>query len=108
VVSVRPDRVDHQVRSVSSVDFARYAIDHIGVDELGFGEVMEPVDALRAAVMQHGHRTERAFRREKKSVWRNPMIFADSDDVNSRFRADVNNFLGPTALAVLIMPRLFT
>ena len=36
------------------------------------------------------------------------LLVADSDDVNSRFRADVNNFLGPAALAVLMMPGLFT
>ena len=48
---VRPDRVDHEVELVGTVDLARYAIGHVGPDELGFREVIEPVNALRVAAL---------------------------------------------------------
>ncbi|HEX2239078.1 MAG TPA: hypothetical protein VHJ19_12315 [Gammaproteobacteria bacterium] len=59
---VRADRVDNEVQSVGTVDLARYAIGHVGLDELGFGEVIEPVDTLRIAVLQQEHRIIREFR----------------------------------------------
>ena len=37
---VEADRFDHEVEFVGAVDFARYAVGHIGPDEQGFGEVM--------------------------------------------------------------------
>ena len=62
MLGVRADRFDHEVKSVGAVDLARYAIGHIGLDELGFCEVIEPVDALRVAVPQQEHRILRVFR----------------------------------------------
>ena len=61
VFAVRPDRFDHEVEFVGAVDFARYAISHIGLDELGFGEVIQPVNTLRVAVLQQEHRVLRVF-----------------------------------------------
>ena len=55
--SVRPDRFDHEVEFAGAVDFARYAVSHVGPDELGFGEVIEPVNALRVEVLQQEHCT---------------------------------------------------
>ena len=59
---VRPDRVDHEVEFVGTVDLARYAIGHVGPDELGFGEIVEPVNALRVAILQQEHSIVRVFR----------------------------------------------
>ena len=53
---VRPDRFDHEVEFAGAVDLARYAISHMGPDELGFAEVIEPVNALRVEVPQQKHR----------------------------------------------------
>ena len=58
---VRPDRFDHEVEFVGAVDLARYAVGHSGPDELGFGEVMEPVNALRVEVLQQEHRARRVL-----------------------------------------------
>ena len=62
MLGVRADRVDHEVKSFGAVDLARYAVSHVGLDELGFGEVIESVDALRVAVLQQEHRILRVFR----------------------------------------------
>jgi hypothetical protein len=62
VFGVRPDRVDDEVEFVGAIDFARYAIGHVGPDELGFGEVVEPVNALRVAILLQKHRARRVFR----------------------------------------------
>ncbi len=59
---VQPDRFDHEVEFVGAVDLARYAVGHIGPDELGFGEVIEPVNALRVEVPQQEHRARRILR----------------------------------------------
>ncbi len=60
--SVEPDRLDHEVKFVGAVDLARYAVGHSGPDELGFSEVVEPINALRVVVLQQEHRTRRIFR----------------------------------------------
>ena len=59
---VRADRFDDEVESVGAVDLARYAVGHVGPDELGFGEVIEPVDPLRIAVLHEEHGVRRVFR----------------------------------------------
>ena len=65
----RPDRFDHEVEFIGAVDLARYAVGHIGPDELGFGEVIEPVNALRVAVLHQEHRTRTVFRpREQEQM----------------------------------------
>ena len=46
VLGVRPDRFDHQVESTGAVDLARYAVRRVRRDELGFGEVVQTIDAL--------------------------------------------------------------
>ena len=69
VFCVRPDRFDHEVEFVGAVDLARYTISHVGPDELGFGEVIEPVNALRVAILQQEHRTRTVFRpREQEQM----------------------------------------
>jgi hypothetical protein len=46
---VQSDRFDHEIELVGAVDFARYTIGHTRPDEVGFGEVIEPVNSLRVA-----------------------------------------------------------
>ena len=58
---VRPDRIDHEVEFVGTVDLAIYAVGHIGPDKLGFSEVIEPVNALRVEVPQQKHRARRVY-----------------------------------------------
>jgi hypothetical protein len=67
VFGVRPDRIDHEVEFVAAIDLARYAISHVGPDERGFVEVIEPVNALRVVVLQQEHRTRTVPVRESKS-----------------------------------------
>ncbi len=59
---VRPNRFDHEVEFVGAVDLARYAVGHIGPDELSFSEVVEPLNALRVEVPQQKHRARRVLR----------------------------------------------
>ena len=69
VLGVRPDRDDHEVEFVGAVDLARYTIGHIGPDELGFGEVIEPVNTLRVVILQQEHGAGRVFRpREQEEM----------------------------------------
>jgi Ca2+-transporting ATPase len=68
VFGVRPDRFDHEVEFVGAVDLARYAVGHSGPDELGFGEVMEPVNALRVEVLQQEHRARRVTPDQKLRI----------------------------------------
>ena len=66
---VRPDRFNHEVEFVGTVDLARYAVGHMGPDEQGFRKVMEPVNALRVEVPQQKHRARRVLRpREQEQV----------------------------------------
>ena len=69
VLGVRPDRIDHEVEFVGAVDLARYAVSHIGPDELGFSKVIEPVNALHVAILQQEHRARTIFRpREQEQM----------------------------------------
>lgn len=61
VFGVGLDRFDHQIKLVSAVDFAKDAVGLIGQDALGFGEVVEAVDAVGVAVFHEEHRALGAF-----------------------------------------------
>ncbi len=66
---VEADRFDHKVEFVGAVDFARYAVSHFGLDEQGFGEVIEPVNPLGVAVLEQQHRARTIFRpREQEQM----------------------------------------
>ena len=58
---VQADRFDHEIEFVGAVDLARYTVGHAGPDELGFGEVIEPVNPLRVAVPHEEHGVRRVF-----------------------------------------------
>src|ERR1035437_9115629 len=66
---VRPDRFDHQVESIGAVDLARYAVGLVRLDELGFGEVVQTINALGVAILHQQHRARTVFRpREQEQV----------------------------------------
>ena len=62
VFGVWPDRFDHQVEFIGAVDLARYAVRLIRRDELGFGEVVQTINALGVAVLHQEHRAGTVFR----------------------------------------------
>ena len=69
VLGVKADRFDHEVEPIGAVDLARYAVGRSGPDELGFGEVIEPVDTPRVAILEQEHRVRRIFRpREQEQM----------------------------------------
>ena len=47
---------------MGAIDSARYAIRHIGLDERGFDEIVDLVDAFRVAVLEQGRRVLRVCR----------------------------------------------
>ncbi len=59
---VRADRFDDEIEFIGAVDLARYAVGHAGPDELGFGEVIEPVSPLRVVVSHEEHGVRGVFR----------------------------------------------
>jgi hypothetical protein len=59
---LQADRLDDEIEFIGAVDLARHAVGHIGPDELGFGEVIEPVNPLRVAVLHEEHGIRRIFR----------------------------------------------
>jgi len=61
LVSGRTDSIN-QVEFIGAVDLARYAIRPIRRDELSFGEVVQTINALSAAVLHQEHRTRTVFR----------------------------------------------
>jgi hypothetical protein len=66
---VRANRLDHEIELVGAVDLARHTVGHAGPDELGFGEVIEPVNLLRVAVAHEEHGVQQAFRpRDQKEM----------------------------------------
>jgi len=62
VFRIQADQLDNEVEFIGAVDLARYAVGHIGPDELGFGEVIEPVNPLRVAVLHEEHGIRGIFR----------------------------------------------
>jgi len=69
VFGVRPDRFDHEVEFIGAVDLARDAVRLIRRDKLGFGEVIQTINALGVAVLHQEHRARTIFRpREQEQV----------------------------------------
>jgi hypothetical protein len=93
VSGVRPNRFDHEVEFTGTVDFARHAVGHVGPDEQGFAEVMEPINALRVEVPQQEHRARRVLRpREQEQV-----IGAEVEHGENQKRRDSQETLRPLA-----------
>jgi len=69
VLGVQLDRLDHQVKSVRAVDFARYAIGEAWRETEAFGEVQQTIHALGIAVQHEEHGAGAVFRpREQEQV----------------------------------------
>ena len=62
VFGVEADRFEHKVEFVGAVDFSGDTVSHTGLDELGLGEVIEPVNPLRVVVLEQEHRARTIFR----------------------------------------------
>jgi hypothetical protein len=56
VLGIGPDRFDHQVEFVGAIDFARHAVGLARHEVVGFGEVMQPINALGVAIDEQQHR----------------------------------------------------
>src|ERR1044072_5711001 len=62
VLGVETDRFDDEVKFIGAVDLAGDTVCHVGLDDAGLGEIVEPVDALRIAVLEQEHGARRVFR----------------------------------------------
>ena len=98
VFRVRLDRFDHQVEFVGAVDLARYAVVAVWRDELGFGEVIQPIDAVRGVILHEEHGAGAVFRPREQEQ----MIGAEVEhEVREEARAGSS---GPTGSAVEGLP----
>ena len=59
---VRQDRFDHQVEFIGAIDPTRYAVRLIRRDELGFGEVIQAINALGIVELRQERRARPTFR----------------------------------------------
>ena len=62
VFRIRLDRFDDQVELMGAVDLSRDAIDGVVCDELGFGEVVQPIDPAGGMVLHDEDDTGAVFR----------------------------------------------
>ena len=66
---VRLDGFDHQVQLVGAVDFPGHAPVLVWRDELGFAEVMQPIDAASRIIFHDEHNAGTVLRpREQKQM----------------------------------------
>ena len=56
MLGVGPDGFDDQVKLIGAVDLARHTIGLARPEVVGFGEVMQTIDALGVAIQQQQHR----------------------------------------------------
>lgn len=88
---VEADRFNHEVKPVGAVDRARYAVGHSGPDELGFGEVIEPVDTPRVVILEQEHRVRKIFRSREQEQ----MIGAEVEHETERQEAETARVSAP-------------
>jgi hypothetical protein len=60
---VRLDRLDNEIEFIGAVDLPGHAVILAWRDGVGFGEVIEPVNAPRRVISHDEHNTRAAFRR---------------------------------------------
>ena len=66
---VRLDGFDHQVQLVGAVDFPQHAPVLVGRDDLGFAEVVQPIDTAGRIISHDEHNTRTVLRpREQKQM----------------------------------------
>ena len=63
---IRLDRFDHQIDFIGAVDLARYAVVGAWLHGVGFGEVMQPINAASGMVEHHEDRARTVFRPRKQ------------------------------------------
>jgi hypothetical protein len=62
MLGVGLDGFDYEIQPVGAVDFAKDAVGLIGQDALGFGEVIQAVEAVGIEVFHDEHRALATFR----------------------------------------------
>ena len=96
VLGVEANRFDDEVEFVGTVDFARYTVRHAGLNVLSFGEVMEPVNTLRIAVLQQEHCARTIFRpREKEEMIGAEVEHERRKETRSGSRCDLRPLAAP-------------
>ena len=69
VLGVRLDGLDHQIEFVGAVDFPRHAVILGRREDVGFSEVVQPVNAARRVIFHDEHGTGAVFGpREKEQM----------------------------------------
>jgi hypothetical protein len=69
VFVVRLDRLDNEIEFIDTVDLPGHAVILAWRDGLGFGEVIEPVNAPRRVISHDEHNTRATFRpREQEEM----------------------------------------
>jgi hypothetical protein len=61
VFSVRLDGLDDEIKFVGAVDFPEHAVVLAWREDLGFAEVVEPVNPSRGVISHDEHNTRTAF-----------------------------------------------
>lgn len=62
VLGIRLDRFDHQIQFIGAIDLARNAVVGVWLHGVGFGEVMQAINAVSGMVEHHEDRTRAVFR----------------------------------------------
>ena len=69
VLGVRLDGLDDQIQFIGAVDFPGHAVILVWREELGFSEVIQPVNPAGRVVSQEKHGTRTIFRpREQEQM----------------------------------------
>jgi len=61
VFGIPLDRFDHQIELVGAVDFPGHAVKAVVADDLGFAEVIEPIEALGVVLFHEEDNTGAVF-----------------------------------------------
>jgi hypothetical protein len=69
VPGVRFDGLDDEVEFVGAVDLSRHAVVLARRDEVGFAEVVQPINPVRRVISHDEHAQERYSVRESRSRW---------------------------------------
>ena len=66
VLGIRLDRFDYQIQFVGTVDLARDAVVGVWLHGVGFGEIMQAINAVGGMVEHHEDRARTVFRPRKQ------------------------------------------
>ena len=62
MLDIDPDRLEHEVKLIGTVDLAAHALDVVLRDDAGFGEVIQASDSFSIAALHHEYRALGRFR----------------------------------------------